>query len=210
MQAPDPSSRPAPPGPRRLPDEGAELMLAWQAGDETAFERLVERSSGQVFALLTRFLGVHPAREDLVQEVFLRVVRARDRYVPTARFTTWLYRIVFNIAVNHTQRRPPASTSLDGARDDDDGPVPQVQDERVADPGDGLERQDVVDAVRAAIDRLPETQRMALVLAKYEDMPYADIADVLGSTEKAIKSLVHRARENLRQSLAPFLEEETA
>tara|TARA_R110002126_G_scaffold6119_10_gene32253 strand:+ start:9880 stop:10437 length:558 start_codon:yes stop_codon:yes gene_type:complete len=185
-------------------------MLAWQGGDDAAFERLVETHSGQVYALLTRFLGMHPAREDLVQEVFLRVVRARERYEHTAKFTTWLYRIVFNIAVNHTQRRPPATASLDSARDDDDGPIPQVRDERMADPGEGMERQDVVDAVQQAINDLPENQRMALVLAKYEDMPYLQIADVLGSTEKAIKSLVHRARENLRTALAPWLEGETA
>ena len=206
-----PASGPAPKGPSASPaptDRGAELMLAWQAGDDAAFEQLVELTSGQVYALLTRFLGMHPAREDLTQEVFLRVVRAKDRYVATARFTTWLYRIVFNIAVNHTQRRPPATASLDGARDDDEGSVPQVEDDRVADPGDGLERQDVVDAVQQAIDQLPETQRMALVLAKYEDMPYVQIAEVLGSTEKAIKSLVHRARENLRVALAPWMETE--
>ena len=224
MTAPDPNASPGPSenpsrkgpqgtGPQvlgRTPDEGAALMLAWQAGDDSAFERLVETHSGQVYALLTRFLGMHPAREDLVQEVFLRVVRARERYEHTAKFTTWLYRIVFNIAVNHTQRRPPATASLDGARDDDDGPIPQVRDERMADPGDGMERQDVVDAVQHAISELPENQRMALVLAKYEDMPYLQIADVLGSTEKAIKSLVHRARENLRAALAPWLEGETA
>jgi RNA polymerase sigma-70 factor (ECF subfamily) len=212
LPAETPEDRPGPtatPAPRAAPrDRGAELMLAWQAGDETAFDRLVELTSGQVYALLTRFLGPHPAREDLTQEVFLRVVRSKERYVATARFTTWLYRIVFNIAVNHTQRRPPKATSLDGARDDDEGVVPQVQDEGVADPGDGLARQDVVDAVQAAIDELPEKQRMALVLAKYEDMPYVQIADVLGSTEKAIKSLVHRARENLRASLAPWMETE--
>jgi RNA polymerase sigma-70 factor, ECF subfamily len=204
---------PQPTGPQvagRAPDEGAELMLAWQGGDDSAFERLVEKHSGQVYALLTRFLGVHPAREDLVQEVFLRVVRARERYVHTARFTTWLYRIVFNIAVNHTQRRHPAAASLDSVRDDDHGPIPQVRDERMADPGDGLERQDVIDAVQHAISDLPDNQRMALVLAKYEDMPYTQIADVLGSTEKAIKSLIHRARESLRVTLAPWLEGETA
>ena len=80
----------------------------------------------------------------------------------------------------------------------------------MADPSDGLENDDVVRAVRAAIDGLPETQRMALILAKYEDMPYADIAEVLGSSEKAIKSLIHRARENLRAELRPFLQEEQA
>jgi RNA polymerase sigma-70 factor (ECF subfamily) len=190
------------------PDPGAELMSAWQAGDEGAFERLVEAYSGQVFALLTRFLGRHPGREDLVQEVFLRVVRARDRYVPSARFTTWLYRIAFNIAVNETQRGGRATASLDRARDEEG--AREVTDLRVPDPSQGLEQKDVVDAVRAAIAALPEAQRMALVLAKYDELPYLEIAEVLGSTEKAIKSLIHRARETLRARLAPFLVEDLA
>ena len=85
-------------------DPGVALMLAWQAGDESAFDQIVDLYSGRVYSLLTRFLGHHPSREDFVQEVFLRVVRARDRYEPSARFTTWLYRIVFNLSVNETER----------------------------------------------------------------------------------------------------------
>lgn len=195
-------------------DPGARWMLAYQAGDEEAFDRLVEAYSGQVFALLTRFLGPRARREDLVQEVFLRVIRARDRYQPTARFSTWLYRIVFNLSVNETQRssgREPLS--LDHATGDDDGPPSLSAGLADADgeaPSDGLERDDVVRAVRAAIEALPETQRMALVLAKYHDMPYAEIAVVLDSTEKAVKSLIHRAREALRVTLAPFMAQEAA
>ena len=86
----------------------------------------------------------------------------------------------------------------------------QVRDGAAPDPSESLERADVVQAVREAIANLPDQQRMALVLAKYEDMPYAEIAAVLGSSEKAVKSLVHRARENLRERLAPFLTEELA
>ncbi|MFT4538874.1 MAG: RNA polymerase sigma-70 factor (ECF subfamily) [Planctomycetota bacterium] len=201
-----PTARPA--------DAGAELMLSWRDGDETAFETLVESYSGQVFALLTRFLGRHPGREDMVQEVFLRVIRARDRYEPRARFTTWLYRIVFNLCVNETQRsRSRETLSLDGSTQTDaehEGSRPDVTDERVSDPSGHMAQVDVVDAVRAAIASLPEMQRMALVLAKYEDMPYAEIGRVLGSSEKAIKSLIHRAREALRARLAHFLAEELA
>jgi len=190
-------------------DPGAEWMLAWIGGDELAFERIVEAYSGRVWALLTRFLGPHPGREDLVQEVFLRVVRARDRYEPRARFTTWLYRIVFNLAVNETQRtgrRALASLEDAGAA----GASHELDDPRGNAPESDLERDDVVRAVRAAVAELPEAQRMALVLAKYEGLPYAEIADVLESSEKAIKSLIHRARERLRERLAPFLEAELA
>lgn len=191
-------------------DRGADWMLAWQAGDESAFDRLVEAYSGRVFSLLTRFLGHSSAREDMVQEVFLRVIRARDRYEPTAKFTTWLYRIVFNLAVNETERsRHRNAWSLDEPSADGEGSM-DAADEQAPDPSAGLEQDDAVSAVRAAIAELPENQRMALVLAKYHDMPYAEIGSVLGSSEKAIKSLIHRARETLRTRLAPFLEEELA
>jgi len=188
-------------------DPGVRWMLAWRGGDERAFDRIVETYSPQVYALLTRFLGPRPNREDLVQETFLRVIRARDRYEPTARFTTWLFRIVYNLAVNETQRgvqREPLALESD-----EEGSFELGDDAAIA-PSSGLERDDVVRAVRAAIALLPENQRMALILAKYEERPYAEIAEVLGSTEKAVKSLIHRARETLRASLAPYIAEETA
>ena len=183
-------------------DPGVRWMLAWQGGDEAAFERLVEAYSERLYSLFTRFLGPVSEREDLVQETFLRVLRARDAYQPSARFSTWLYRIAFNLAVNRSQRvRPEASL--------DEGPRSEVlvRDVDAPDPSAGLEREDVVQAVREAIAALPQTQRMALVQARYEELSLAEIAAVMGSTEKAIKSLVHRARENLRARLAPFLQQ---
>lgn len=193
-------------------DPGVRWMRAWQAGDESAFDALVEAYSGQVYALLTRFLGPRPNREDLVQEVFLRVVRARERYEPSARFSTFLFRIAYNISVNETQRgiaREAGNVEL--GDESQEGPaLAQFEDERAPAPGEALERDDVVREVRAAIARLPEGQRMALLLAKYEELPYDEIAQVLGSSEKAIKSLIHRARENLRASLSALLEEEQA
>lgn len=209
MEPHDPANAPATPG-----DPGVALMLAFQAGDESAFDRIVETYSPQVYALLTRFLGARQNREDLVQEVFLRVLRARERYEPSARFSTFLFRIAFNISVNETQRGggkeklvgEPAGAqgrSRGTALDDLADPAPSS-------PSNELERDDVVRAVRQAIAQLPENQRMALILAKYEELSYDAIAEVLGISEKAVKSLVHRAREALRERLAPFLEEELA
>jgi RNA polymerase sigma-70 factor (ECF subfamily) len=193
-------------------DPGVQLMLAWQGGDESAFDRIVEVYSPQVYALLTRFLGPRSTREDLVQETFLRVIRARERYEPTARFTTWLFRIVYNLSVNETQRGGPRELRSIGAasREDDSGGdgLSEIRDVDAPPPSEALEKEDVILAVRAAIARLPETQRMALILAKYEERPYVEIAEILGSTEKAVKSLVHRARETLRVTLAPYLAEE--
>jgi len=197
-----------------LEDEGVQLMLAWQAGDEEAFPALVEAYSGRVFALLTRFLGQSASREDLVQDVFMRVLKARERYTPTARFSTWIYRITFNLATNERARGASRATlSLDrGADGDDDGLTlgDRVEDHRHGTPEDELARGDVVSAVRAAIEELPEKQRMALILAKYDELPYVEIAEILESSEKAIKSMIHRARETLRGVLAPFLREEVA
>jgi len=194
-------------------DPGVRWMRAWQAGDEAAFDALVAAYSGQVYALLTRFLGARANREDLVQEVFLRVVRARERYEPSARFSTFLFRIAYNISVNETQRgiaREAGNVELGDESQPGGRALAQFEDERAPAPGAALERDDVVREVRAAIARLPEAQRMALLLAKYEELPYGEIAQVLGSSEKAIKSLIHRARENLRASLGALLEEEEA
>lgn len=196
-----------------LEDAGVQLMLAYQAGDEGAFDRLVGDYSPQVFALVTRFLGMHPGREDMVQEAFLRVVRARDRYQPTARFSTFLYRIVFNLCVNETQRAGAKETrSIDEpiSRSGDDGSRYEYQDEGAEEPSTEMERDDVVRQVRDAIASLPDNQRMALILAKYHEMPYVEIAAVMESTEKAIKSLIHRGREKLRATLAALIEEEMA
>jgi len=188
-------------------DPGVQWMRAWQAGDETAFDALVETYSGQVYSLLTRFLGQRANREDLVQEVFLRVIRARERYEPTARFATYLFRIAYNIAINETQR---VSAREAGRVEFGTGSGDEVEDDRAAPPAAALEQGDVVRDVRAALARLPENQRMALLLAKFEDLPYSEIAEVLGSSEKAVKSLIHRARENLRMNLSAYLEEEDA
>lgn len=194
-------------------DPGVQLMLSYQAGDEEAFDRLVESYSAQVYALVTRFIGAQSSREDIVQEVFLRVIRARERYQPTARFSTWLYRIVFNMCVNETQRagsREVMSIDEPAGRSKEDAGRLEFEDVRLGGPTAELEREDVVREVRTAIANLPEAQRMALILAKYHEMPYAEIALVMDSTEKAIKSLIHRGRERLRTLLAPLLSEELA
>ncbi len=188
-------------------DVGASWMLRYQQGDESAFDRLVEHYSGKLFAVLTRFLGPVPQREDLVQEVFLRVIRARERYEPTARFSTWIYRIAFNLCANERHRNlARAARPLDPGGDDSPGIV--FEDERVDPPFRSLEREDTSALVQRAIAELPDRQRMALILAKYEDHSYAEIARALETSEKAIKSMIHRARENLRVALAPLFEEQ--
>lgn len=197
-------------------DPGCAWMVAWQGGDEAAFDRLVEAYAPRLYALFTRFLGPVPGREDLVQEVFLRLVESRERYQPSARFSTYLYRIAFNLSSHERERerlRRTAPLVQHGGSAGDGGPArPPFEraDERAPRPAEALEREDVVGAVRRAIALLPDAQRLALVLSKYEGMAHDEIAQVMGSTRMAVKSLVHRAREALRVSLAGYLEEETA
>jgi RNA polymerase sigma-70 factor (ECF subfamily) len=190
-------------------DPGAAWMLAFQAGDGAAFDALVHHYADPLFRLLTRFLGPVPQREDLVQEIFLRVFRAKERYEPSARFSTWLYRIAFNLAVNERERgrhRETLSLNDELSR----AGSGEISDTSVPAPSLGLEQGDLSAAVRAAIDALPANQRAALLLAKFEELPHEQIALVLNTSVQAVKSLVHRAREALRLRLAPFLLEQSA
>lgn len=196
-----PSERARAGEPAWIHDPGVAWMRAYQAGDEQAFERIVATYAAPVHALVARFLGTEHGREDVVQEVFLRVVQSRARYEPSARLATWLYRIAFNLCAHERERLRPAH-SLDSDERATREPAHEAA------PESELERADAIGAVRAAIARLPEAQRMALLLARYEELSHAEIAHVLGSSEKAVKSLVHRARERLREDLRPWLEEQ--
>ena len=193
----------APQGGADQDDPGKECMLAFQAGDEAAFERLIGLYSERAYALFVRFLGKHEGCEDLVQELFLRMWKAKDRYQPSARFTTWMYRIAFNLAANDGERRRlrrSQSLSMETVTGQTLGAG--LFDEGADEPSLGMERDDVVRQVREAIASLPDTQRMALILARYEEQSYQDIGDALAISAKAVKSLIHRARETLRSSLA--------
>ncbi len=189
-------------------DQGTRLMLAYQAGEETAFDELVEMYSGRVYSLCTRFLGSVTGREDLVQEVFLRVIRARERYEPSARFSTWLYRIAFNLCANRRERNRDMASLEALADSGEGGDGGELVAAPLDQPWSGMDRADVSMAVREAILALPEKQRQALILAKYEDQSLTEIASVMEISAKAAKSLVHRAREGLRERLKPFLQQE--
>jgi len=182
-------------------------MLRYQAGDEGAFEELVRLYQDSVFSLLYRFMGTRHGIEDLSQEIFLRLVRGRRAYRATAKFGTYLYRVVFNFCVNETRsRRKLRMVSLDGEDPRRDGARrPDPADPRESAPLDRMEQAELGEVLRATLETLPETQRMALVLNKYHDLSYREIAEVVGSTEKAVKSLLARARRSVRERLAPYL-----
>jgi len=181
-------------------------MLAFQAGEEDAFNELVLAYQGAVFSMLRRLLGAHSMVEDLAQETFVRLYRARERYRPEGRLATFLFRITYNLALNRVRddRRRETSSLGNGGEDG----AREVRDERIAVPGEALDREIWARRIETALGELPENQRAALVFQHYEGLDLAEIGEILGISAKAVKSLLHRARENLRPILAPYREEE--
>lgn len=181
-------------------------MLAFQRGDESAFAKLVERNTHKIHALVFRFLGDPGHVEDLTQEVFLRVYRTAKRYTPTAKFSTWLYRIAANLSFNVLRSRGKTHvSSLDVGSDDGEGYQRDLGDDRQESPGESLHRQELRQKVIQAINQLPENQKIAIILNKYEHKSYDEIAAVLRCTTMAVKSLLSRARANLHGSLSGYL-----
>ncbi|MBN1943825.1 MAG: sigma-70 family RNA polymerase sigma factor [Phycisphaerae bacterium] len=189
-------------------DEDAQLMLRFRDGDESAFEQLVRRNVGHVHALIYRFLRDPAVVDDVTQDVFLRIYRNAARYEPTAKFSTWLYRITANLCFNVTRsRKKGRPVSLDTVIEDE-AVRRDVPDEAQPSPSAGLDAEELQREIARAIGELPEQQRAAILLNKYENRNYEDIAAVLETTPAAVKSLLSRARANLRESLKRYVEEE--
>jgi RNA polymerase sigma-70 factor (ECF subfamily) len=182
-------------------EHDAQLMLRVRAGDGESFTLLAERHRRQVVHFLYRMVGHRGVAEELAQEVFLRVYRSRATYEPTAKFTTWLYRISNNLALNWLRdaRREKGQASLD----DRSEAAPAIQ---VPDGGRNAEQRLMGEAkaaeVRRAIEALPENQRAAVLMHKYHELGYAQIAEALDCSVPAVKSLLFRAYETLRTRLA--------
>ena len=192
-----------------LRDPDIRLMLRVRDADDTvAFSELVERFQHRLVAVMHHLVGSADEAEDLAQEVFLRVYRARKKYRPRSKFSTWLFTIANNLALNSLrsrQRKPSVSLNLR-----DSGPLgPRPAEMLVHDPGIGpmqhVQQQELAERIRQALDTLNERQRVAVVLNKFEDMNYAEIAEVMELTTKAVKSLLSRARENLRVALKSYV-----
>ena len=187
-----------------------QLMLDVKSGDEASFALLLHRYRTPLVNFLYRMVRNREQAEDLAQEVFLRVYRARAEYVPSAKFTTWLFRIATNLALNSIRdnRYQKLEDSIDSparidSEDGDDRPLD------VAEQHPNIEQHLVEDVrvkmIRHAIDKLPEKQRAAVLLHKYEELDYAEIAKILNCSESALKSLLFRAYEALRVELAPLV-----
>jgi RNA polymerase sigma-70 factor, ECF subfamily len=186
-------------------EQDAQLMLQVKEGDAGSFELLLNKYRRPLVSYLHRMVQNQAVAEELAQEVFLRVYRARGTYEPAAKFTTWLFRIATHLALNSLRdaRHQRREQSVDAAGPDDQ-PL-QLADRR-ANREEQLIAEARLAAVRQAIAALPEKQRAAVLLHKYEAMDYAQIADALGCTVSAVKSLLFRAYESLRVSLAYLAE----
>ena len=180
-----------------------------EAGDSGAFADLVRRHQDRVYGMALRATGKLEDAEDLAQEVFLRVYRARKSYVPGAKFSTWLFTIANNVAANalrtRTRRREVSLWTSDssGAVRNPWDRVVQASSGQI--PARQLDKAEMRDIVRLALGSLNERQRMAVLLSKFEGMSYADIGDTMEMTPQAVKSLLSRARVNLRSVLEPYL-----
>ncbi|GIW40588.1 MAG: RNA polymerase sigma24 factor [Candidatus Binatia bacterium] len=187
-------------------------MLAVQAGNEEAFRRLYRKYARALVRYAMHFVGSQARAEEVAQDVFLHAFRARSSYRPKARFATWLYRIATNACLSELRKPEHRDTSfleLDGNPGDRENRV-DLPDPRSRDPEDDVSAVELRSRILSALRTLPPQQRAALLLARAEGFSYEEVAEALGTTVSAVKSLVHRATVRMRTELADVLSEKTA
>ena len=188
-------------------EESVRLMLRVRDGDTRAFERLVELHQRAIIGTVARMLNNLDDAHDISQQVFIRVWKSAPRYEPTAKFTTWLFTIMRNLVFNEVRRRSRRK-EVSMEQEHDDEPPKQFANLTAPAP-DAITQQDELErALDKAISMLPEKQRLAVIMRRYEDAPYEDICAVLGMSLPAVKSLLFRARTELRRHLAAYLGED--
>ena len=188
-------------------DYDAALMLRVKRGDSEAFEALVDKYKQPVMNVVYRTLPDATEAEDLAQHVFLQVFKSAHRYEVSAKFSTWLFTIARNLCLNEIRRRSrhPAG-SLDVTFPEDEGqPLHQPEDTKTFSAPDVVLHEELEDKINVALRELPEKQRTAIMLCREEEFSYEQIAEVLGCSISATKSLIHRGRETLKQKLKPYL-----
>jgi RNA polymerase sigma-70 factor (ECF subfamily) len=187
-------------------DEDAEdvrLMQLVSGGDTGAFEELIEKHQSLVAGTVARMLGSNSDVEDIAQQVFIRVWKSARRYVPRAKFTTWLLKITRNLVFNELRRSK--RHALVPLQTDPGGEEFPLKDEKNPPPDTSLLETELQQAIEDAIMQLPESQRMALILRRYEQLSYEEIAEILDLSVPAVKSVLFRARTELRSRLSRYL-----
>jgi len=189
-------------------DPDAALMLRVKRGDRGAFAELVGKYRQPLFNFICRTLRDEAESEDVAQNVFLQVYKSRQRYEPTARFSTWLFTIARNLCLNEIRRRTrhPAESIEEHAGESEELPSRQYEDKKNFLPADSLLHRELARKIQAAISELPETQRSAILLCQQNELSYEEIAKILDCSLSATKSLIHRARETLKEKLKPYLQ----
>ncbi|MBW2412387.1 MAG: RNA polymerase sigma factor [Deltaproteobacteria bacterium] len=182
-------------------------MLEFQNGGKSAFEALMQNYYSRVLNFIYRFVGSKESAEDLTQEVFLRVYKYGPRYKPKSKFQTWLYTIAKNISLNELRRNRDFTASVDEPATTGNEDVQK----QIADPQGSATDQELIlkeraMVIRQAINELPENQRLAVILRRYDNFSYAEIAKTIGVSDKAVKALLSRARINLRRRLSRLLD----
>ena len=186
----------------RTMESDIELMLRAKTGDDSAFTELMRRHYKGVVNYVYRFTNDRANSEDLAQEVFLRVYRSVKRYNPQAKFSTWLYKIATNLCITEVKsRNKEQSVSLDEMQEN----TGDLGDSKSEDPSDPTYRREIGTAIFEALRSLPERERVAITLCKYEDLPYEEVAEVIGCTIGAVKTYVHRGRMKLIEKLKTYL-----
>src|SRR6056300_1554104 len=190
---------------RALNDRDVGLMLRVREGDNEAFELLVELHQSAVIGTVAKMLGGASEAEDIAQQVFIRIWKSAKRYQPQAKFTNWMFTITRNLVFNETRRRKRKPTVSVEEREEESHQ--QVEDVHSTTPDQDVLHSELERAVDDAIQALPDKQRLAVVLRRYEEMPYDEIGRVLSMSVPAVKSLLFRARTQLKESLEKYLAE---
>lgn len=184
------------------------LMQRVATGDDGAFRELFAKYSEAVLNFANRFVPSRDRAEELTQDAFLQIYRARARYQPRARFTTFLYRVITNLCLNELRRfdYQGKMEPLEGHPNEDGDATRELPDESIPAAEDHLAGTETGGRIRAVLDRLPANQRMALLLSRVEGLSYVEVAECLETTESAVKSLIFRATQTLRGELADLLD----
>ncbi len=188
-------------------DPDAALMLRVKRGDRAAFAELVEKYRQPLFNFVCRTLRDEAESEDVAQNVFLQVYKSRQRYQPTAKFSTWLFTIARNLCLNEIRRRSrhPAESIEENQAENEEQPQRQYEDKKTGLPVANVLHGELATKIEAAIAELPETQRTAILLCRQDELSYEEIAVIIGCSLSATQSLIQRGRETLKEKLKPYL-----